>query len=137
VRRVHAKINPIGGQVCEREDCGKEFSSKNALKVHIATVHDGIKPYQCETCTKSFGHKHLLVRHRRIHDTNDGGKEEEDLDETVDLLDDPPNVVERLTGSGSYEERHLECPVTDCRKRFRREYDLHRHNQSFHLTLEE
>ncbi|PJF19176.1 hypothetical protein PSACC_01028 [Paramicrosporidium saccamoebae] len=136
VRRVHAKIDPVGGQVCEREGCGKEFSSKNALKVHTATVHDGIKPYQCETCTKSFGHKHLLVRHCRIHSTD---HEKEDLGEPAPavLVDGLPNLVTRLTGSGVYEERHLECPFIDCRKRFQRDYDLHRHLQSFHPNMEE
>jgi uncharacterized Zn-finger protein len=133
IRRVHAGIKQSGSHLCDWEDCKREFSSKNALKVHLATVHEKIKPYTCEKCKKSFGHKHLLVRHRRTHEReheSEEGKGEGDLRNEVSV---ETLLVERLTGAGEYlEGREIECPVVECKKRFMREYDLQRHIQSVH-----
>ena len=34
--------------------CKKSFSEKTNLRKHIAAVHDGLKPFECPTCKKSF-----------------------------------------------------------------------------------
>lgn len=46
--------------------CKKIMSSSSALKVHVKTIHEGLKPYKCTKCEESFAHKHLLSRHLRM-----------------------------------------------------------------------
>ena len=46
---------------CER--CDKSFSSVQHLKLHIVTVHKGLKKYKCIKCDKSFGQSGNLKRH--------------------------------------------------------------------------
>ena len=43
--------------------CGKFFSSKKSLKIHISSVHEDMKKYNCETCEKSFSSTQALKRH--------------------------------------------------------------------------
>ena len=38
-------------------------ASKNDLKLHIASVHEGNKPFKCELCDHSFSRKDVLNRH--------------------------------------------------------------------------
>ena len=33
------------------------------LKIHIKAVHDGNKPYECETCEETFARKDTLLKH--------------------------------------------------------------------------
>lgn len=127
-RRVHAKLEDKIGQACSWEDCDKLFSSKSALKVHIATVHENKKPYTCEECGKCFGHKHLLVRHRRIH--NQEPKIESSPEESKS-----PNIMELLTGDPQPLERQYVCHIKECRRVFMRQYDLDRHALSSHSSV--
>ena len=51
--------------------CSKTFSRKTSLKVHIAAVHEGLKPFECPKCDKKFGRKehlkeHVVVVHDKI-----------------------------------------------------------------------
>ena len=50
------------------EICGKDFASKNGLKDHYNTFHNGLRPYFCEICSKHFSQKVALEAHfRRQH----------------------------------------------------------------------
>ena len=40
---------------------------KKTLKIDQRTVHDGIKPFQCQECGKCFGVKRTLQRHQNTH----------------------------------------------------------------------
>ena len=52
--------------------CNKIFSSKYSLKVHIETVHEGIRNFGCEYCEKKFKAKGVLAYHiRNIHHTKE------------------------------------------------------------------
>ena len=55
-RKVHE-----GHNICD--SCGKSIASAHKLKVHIRTVHEGLKDYKCETCGRAFSEAKSLKRH--------------------------------------------------------------------------
>ena len=49
--------------------CDKKFGRSDCLKIHVKTVHDGIKDHQCKFCNKKFGRLGHMNRHvKEIHD---------------------------------------------------------------------
>ena len=53
------------------DTCGKSCQSHSAMNLHIATVHEGKKPYQCTECDKKFGtsgnlNTHLRKKHQQF-----------------------------------------------------------------------
>ena len=49
--------------------CNKHFTSKTYLKEHIATVHEGKKPFQCANCDSRFTKQSKLKIHNAsFHD---------------------------------------------------------------------
>jgi hypothetical protein len=53
--------------ICNVEGCGKRFTLPGNLARHRKTVHDAVKAFTCETCSKSFFQSGDLKRHMRIH----------------------------------------------------------------------
>ncbi|KAJ3225335.1 hypothetical protein HK099_006980 [Clydaea vesicula] len=132
----------------------------NSLKVHFRSIHEGIKPYSCVTCLKSFAHKHLLARHTRVHiqkiadsETMESLEEkaEEEKESEVSNSEKLRKETElkcllQLTGCdyNLYTKetgRILICPVNansnltknlSCKMQFKRIYDLSRHIDAFH-----
>ena len=57
--------------VCEYENCGKSYRSKENLNLHIQNVHQNIKPYQCLYCPMKFSHRNGRIYHeRKVHTQN-------------------------------------------------------------------
>ena len=54
---VHEEESPTCTQ------CDTSFKNKSYLKHHIATVHDGIKTWECQICAKTFSYKNKLQLH--------------------------------------------------------------------------
>ena len=52
--------------------CDYKCVSKTGLKTHIAGVHDGLKPFKCQTCDSNFASKGCLQKH--ISNVHDGEK---------------------------------------------------------------
>ena len=70
IRDVHEKKIPILKCIM----CHDDFSNKEALKTHIASVHEGKKPsfeFKCDTCDATFSVKEHLKRHKQfVHSSN-------------------------------------------------------------------
>lgn len=58
------------GHVCVY--CGKLYSRKYGLKIHIRT-HTGYKPLRCRHCARPFGDPSNLNKHLRLHAAADTG----------------------------------------------------------------
>ena len=46
--------------------CQKSFSAKRSLKTHIATIHEGKKPFKCKICNTQFKTKSNMKGHITI-----------------------------------------------------------------------
>ena len=64
--------NPRGLKDYKCESCGKSFTGKQYLKIHIHTIHEGHKDHNCESCGKSFSQAGNLKKH--IHTIHQGHK---------------------------------------------------------------
>ncbi|KAF1767581.1 hypothetical protein GCK72_007540 [Caenorhabditis remanei] len=62
VREEHAE----GRQICQWDNCGKEFKQKYRLVNHLP-VHTREKAFQCDTCAKLFARAENLKIHKRTH----------------------------------------------------------------------
>lgn len=56
--------------ICTHDGCGKEFSKTWNLLDH-ARMHEGIKPYSCDLCDKSFTQKGNLRKHYIIQHSSE------------------------------------------------------------------
>jgi hypothetical protein len=49
---------------CSVKGCGKKYTTKENLNLHISNVHLHVKPYNCSFCKKIFSHRNgkLLIK---------------------------------------------------------------------------
>ena len=55
-----------GRYICPKEDCDRNYTSKYIMLRHIKT-HNGLRPFQCPHCPKSFQLAQYLKDHLYIH----------------------------------------------------------------------
>jgi general transcription factor IIIA len=109
---------------CSFDGCEKVFMTEKSLGVHVKSFHLQIKPFECDwpECKSRFSNKPLLARHLKTHLNPKPRKKRKDAFH-------PPDLVESI--SGNYKtETELNYPCGLCSVRFRRQYDLDRHQTS-------
>ena len=64
---MHEKsVHVSKGTLYQCDKCGKNFSTKRRLKLHLV-IHSDIKKYSCNVCGRKFGHLSSFLRHKKIH----------------------------------------------------------------------
>ncbi|EED16859.1 C2H2 transcription factor (TFIIIA), putative [Talaromyces stipitatus ATCC 10500] len=143
---------------CTVPGCGRSFTKKGNLAVHVRTVHEGEKRFVCgetdlstskkvegwtgtDACGKRYSSKIALEEHvRTTHLGLQNSKAERR--ERLGLNKEPSkrktnhdvSTMTLLTGEGYADQsgRHIACLVSDCQYRFYREFDLFVHMRSKH-----
>ncbi|KAI9893617.1 MAG: Strongly-conserved Zn-finger binding protein (TFIIIA) [Vezdaea aestivalis] len=137
--------------LCEEEDCGKTFSKKSNLTVHIRSVHQGEKPFECGVvsldniegwteglgCGAKFKAKASLEQHiRTAHLGKKSKATERRVKKGVGRKSQrrQQSAISALTGVsyGVDTGRTIACLEETCEFRFMRLYDLRVHLVSRH-----
>ena len=140
---------------CPEQGCGRGFTKKGNLKIHIQISHglnrfvcgetnpskssqnigwDGVNSCRKALMTAASLEEHIHIPHQGIaqsHKTK--GQVKHDVS-PAPARTHQVSILTRLTGAGYEEEsgRHIPCLVLGCSHRFLREYDLEVHIQSRH-----
>lgn len=146
-RRTHA---------CPEPGCGRGFTKKGNLTMHIKRVHEGkvficgsvelstlnnVEPWDgSDACghvlkTKQTLEEHIRTAHLGLDYLRKHKRKEPDNgDNNPRSRKKVTSALLRLTGAG-YENgsgRDITCLIQDCKNRFMREYDLEMHLESHH-----
>ena len=102
-------------------DCGKYFSTRRNLNRHIKSVHMGEKPYPCTDCEKNFAQKTSLNLHIR---TAHNGEKPHVCPVCGRGFGRSEHLRSHIRGVHNGEKRH-KCP--DCGKAFARKQGMMKH----------
>ncbi|KAI9839118.1 MAG: hypothetical protein M1819_003111 [Sarea resinae] len=143
--------------ICDYPDCGRGFTKKFNLTVHIRTVHGGERRFVCgetdlssskdlETwsgigaCGRGFSSKasleeHVRTAHLGLERARKKRRESRPVSmDGVKKKTSPVSAFDRLTGAGYAEAsgRDITCLEPGCQYRFLRQYDLAVHLKAKH-----
>ncbi|RHZ02135.1 hypothetical protein DYB37_012937 [Aphanomyces astaci] len=104
--------------------CAQTFRFKGNLKRHQITAHVGLKPFQCEHCSKSFARKADMQVHMRVH-----------TGEKPYPCEECGKQFARISDLRSHERTHrgekrFACPFPMCDKQYTRRVDLKKHEMT-------
>lgn len=145
------KVHP-----CHYPKCGRSFTKKGNLNVHVRTVHEGEKKFVCgetdlstsnkvegwtgeDNCGKRYGSKlaleeHVRTAHLGFQNAKTARREQLGLAPRQKPKREEMSGLALLTGDGYAEEtgRHIACLIEGCAHRFHRDYDLWVHMSAKH-----
>lgn len=159
VRHGKSSLDERKTHLCPEPNCGRAFTKKGNLNVHIQSAHKA-KKYICgqvdletlnrvegwnglDACGRALSTKGSLENHIRTAHLGLGRRRSQSATETIShsarkQRDYDLNIT-KLTGVGyeHYSGRHISCLFPECQFRFSRAYDLQihlkmRHNLSEH-----
>ena len=61
--KIHIRTIHDGMKDYKCDTCGNLFTTCKNLKSHIRTVHEGRKDYECESCDEYFTQSAHLIKH--------------------------------------------------------------------------
>lgn len=148
---VHSTLSSRQRFECEHPGCGRKFTKKGNLQVHIQSVHAKIKPFICGQtdlsnnekvegwsgigCGSTFGTKaslegHIRTQHLGLPATMKSGGSK--LSRKVKQNDLDDSIISSITGHNYEAERPFTCLDYGCDSRFRKEHDLAIHLELHH-----
>ena len=148
-------VNDLRTHVCHQEGCGRAFTKKGNLGMHIQISHktnrfvcrgtdlstssqvtnwNGMSSCGKALKTKAALEEHIRTAHQGLAPSRKAPRQTKHGTSDGSALEYGVSVLTQLTGA-DYEEGgrgNITCLVTGCHHRFVREYDLEIHIQSCH-----
>ena len=138
---------------CHEQGCGRSFTKKGNLRMHIHISHGPIR-FACgeidpstpdqvadwdrtDSCgkiltTKASLEEHIRTAHQGLARSGETTRQNKNGAFDEQARKHEVTVLTRITGAGYEEERTIQCLVIGCNHRFLREYDLEIHLQCRH-----
>lgn len=114
---THAHESPLGPKGYKCNLCESVIKGKLNLRKHLATEHLRVrKPFVCEVCNEDFDVKHLLVRHKELHQQKN----------QCSLCNKAFDCSSKLKHHMKYHRKRLECSV--CQRKFAYQAALSQHS---------
>lgn len=113
---------------CDYDKCHKAFTRPSLLTEHQLSVHQGVRPFQCVQCDKTFVRKSHLERHLISH-----------LDDSekpfhCQHCQKGCTTAQQLKRHEITHSKTFICPYQNCNESFYKHPQLRSHILSFHLN---
>lgn len=117
---------------CSFPGCGKTFTNRSYVAIHIRNVHQKRKDFKCEKCGKLYSQKSTMLLHvRTVHEG------------IRDWKCDEPGCGKELFTKQSVQihyrnihllQRNWKCEVLGCGSDFQKKHQLTKHNKKVHTV---
>lgn len=113
---------------CDYDNCQKSFTRPGLLTEHQLSVHQGVRPFKCTQCDKTFVRKSHLERHLISH-----------LDDSekpfhCKYCNKGCTTAQQLKRHEITHSKSFICPYQNCNESFYKHPQLRSHILSFHLN---